>query len=165
MKVHTLARVQLIPASLDEVFEFFEKPENLAHITPHWLGFRILTPLPIDMKVGTVIDYIVRWLGMQVRWRTLITSYQPRVKFVDEQIMGPYSLWHHTHAFVGRDRATEMTDSVRYVLPGGFLGEAVHALLVRRQIEKIFEYRGKMIQTMFAHETRRSSVNISVLLP
>lgn len=145
MKTHTLERRQILAAPLGEVFAFFESPENLARITPPWLGFEILTPQPISMRTGTVIDYTVRWLGVPVRWRTLITSYEPGRKFVDEQIMGPYSLWHHTHEFAEESGGTAMTDRVVYGLPYGILGELAHNLMVRRQLEEIFDYRAEVI--------------------
>lgn len=145
MSIHTLERRQLIHLKPGEVFPFFESPENLARITPPWLDFRILTPSPIEMKVGTVIDYTIRWLGIPVRWKTLITTHEPPWKFVDEQIRGPYSLWHHTHLFVETDSGTEMTDRVRYVLPGGPMGDVVRAIIVRRQLDEIFNHRADAI--------------------
>lgn len=145
MKTHTLERRQILPVPLGEVFAFFESPENLARITPPRLDFRILTPRPIHMKTGTVIDYTVRWLGMPVRWRTLITTYEPGRRFVDEQITGPYSLWHHTHEFAAREGGTAMTDRVVYMMPLGPLGELAHELMVRRQLEEIFDYRAEVI--------------------
>ncbi len=145
MKIYSLRRSQLIPLPRSEVFAFFESAENLAHITPPSLGFRILTPLPITMKVGTVIDYTIRWLGFPVRWRTLITTYEPPDLFVDEQINGPYSLWHHVHRFEDIPEGTLMSDEVRYSLPFGLLGDVVHGLLVKRQLEHIFDYRAMVI--------------------
>jgi ligand-binding SRPBCC domain-containing protein len=148
MTIHTLERKQRLPRKPGEVFPFFESPENLARITPPWLNFRILTPGPIEMKVGTVIDYTIRWLGIPVRWKTLITAHEPPWRFVDEQIKGPYSLWHHTHLFAETDSGTEMTDSVRYALPGGPVGDVAHAMIVRRQLNAIFNYRAEAISRM-----------------
>jgi ligand-binding SRPBCC domain-containing protein len=149
MKIYAYRRKQFLPQSPQEVFPFFQSAENLARITPAWLGFRILTPLPIEMKVGTLIDYTIRIGGVPVRWRTLITSYDPPRLFVDEQLKGPYSLWHHTHAFRDVEGGTEMIDAVRYILPGGILGRIAHLLLVRRQIKAIFDYRGSAIEQFF----------------
>ena len=148
MTIHTLERKQQLPMKPREVFPFFESPGNLARITPPWLNFRILTPGPIEMKVGTVIDYTIRWMGIRVRWKTLITSHEPPWKFVDEQIKGPYSLWHHTHQFLEIPSGTEMTDRVRYVLPGGLIGDVAHALVVRRQLNGIFDYRAEAISKL-----------------
>ncbi len=138
---------------MEEVFSFFQRPENLAVITPRWLAFRILTPSPIDMGQGSVIDYTIKWMGVPVRWTTMITNYQPPHKFVDQQLKGPYSLWHHTHTFVGKDGGTEMTDTVRYVLPLGVLGDVAHAVIVQRQLDRIFDYRANVIEEVFPSTT------------
>jgi ligand-binding SRPBCC domain-containing protein len=152
MNIHSLRRTQLIPLSRSEVFAFFESAENLARITPPSLGFRILTPLPITMKVGTVIDYTIRWLGFPVRWRTLITTYEPPDLFVDEQINGPYSLWHHAHRFEDTPEGTRMTDEVHYCLPFGPFGDLAHGFLVQRQLEHIFDYRATVIGQLLRDE-------------
>ncbi len=149
MTPFVLERRQFLPVPPEAAFRFFDRPENLAEITPAELGFRILTPSPIAMKEGTLIDYTIRVLGIPVRWTTLITSYDPPRGFVDQQLKGPYSYWHHTHAFRAVDGGTEMTDTVRYLLPFGPLGNLVHALAVRRQLERIFEHRSRVIAGRF----------------
>jgi len=150
VKVHVLQRRQEVAAPLDEVFAFFARPENLAAITPPSLGFEILTPSPIAMKEGALVDYVVKVGGLPMRWRTLITSYEPPHRFVDEQILGPYSFWHHTHTFAARtDGGTELGDTVRYALPFGALGAMVHALSVRRQVAGIFDHREQVIAERF----------------
>lgn len=162
MKTHTLIRKQFVPRPLEEVFSFFQRPENLAVITPPWLGFRILTPMPIEMEQGTIIDYTIKWMGMPVRWTTMITSYRAPHTFVDQQLKGPYSLWHHTHTFIEKDGGTEMTDTVRYVLPFGILGDVAHAVVVQSQLEKIFDYRRKVIEQVFpALAVQRTFINQS----
>jgi ligand-binding SRPBCC domain-containing protein len=150
MKTHTLETETTIDSPLAKVFPFFESPENLARITPPSVGFRILTPLPIRMQTGAVIDYTVRVFGFRVHWRTLITDYTPGRQFVDQQIKGPYALWHHTHTFEERDGRTVMRDRVVYALPFGLLGRMVHRLMVRRQVERIFKYREQVIQKIFS---------------
>ena len=150
MKTYVLERSQRLPRPADEVFPFFEAPENLARITPRWLAFQMLTPCPLDMKEGTLIDYTIRWLGIPLRWRTLITAYRPPELFVDEQLSGPYSFWHHTHTFVPVDGGTEVSDCVRYRLPGGVFGRLLHSLFIRRQLKRIFDYRERAIAEIFA---------------
>lgn len=145
MKLYTLKRIQRFTPSRDTVFKFFESPEHLALITPPWLDFRILTPTPITMRQGTLIDYTIHWLTVPVRWTTLITTYEHPSRFVDEQIRGPYVLWHHSHTFVEKDGFTEMHDEVRYALPFGPLGRIAHAALVGKQLEEIFDYRSAVI--------------------
>lgn len=149
MKVHTLQRVQTLDYPIDEVFEFFRSPENLARITPPWLNFRILTPLPLEMQRGTLIDYTVNWLGIPVRWTTMIAAYDPPHRFIDQQLVGPYSFWYHKHTFIEKSGKTEMHDEVRYVLPFGIIGEAVHQWIVRRQLDRIFDYRETVVRQQF----------------
>ena len=149
MTPYVLERRQFLPVPPDEAFRFFDRPENLADITPAELGFHILTPSPVAMKEGALIDYTVRVLGVPVRWTTLITSYDPPRGFIDQQLRGPYSFWHHTHTFRAVEGGTEMTDTVRYVLPFGPLGDLVHSLAVRRQLESIFDHRSRAIAGRF----------------
>ncbi len=149
MKIYTLKREQLVNRPLDEVFNFFSRPENLARITPPSMGFEIITPGPVKMRPGTLIDYTVRTLGIPVRWTTLITEYAPPHKFVDVQLRGPYSFWHHTHTFKQADQVTLITDEVRYSLPFGLLGRMAHGLFVRRQLDAIFAYRENVIKEVF----------------
>jgi ligand-binding SRPBCC domain-containing protein len=149
---NVLERTQFLPVPPDEAFRFFDRPENLADITPAELGFRILTPSPIAMKEGALIDYTIRVLGIPVRWTTLITQYDPPRGFVDQQLKGPYSFWHHTHAFRAVKGGTEMTDTVQYLLPFGPIGSLVHSLAVRRKLEAIFEHRSRVIAGRFAAE-------------
>jgi ligand-binding SRPBCC domain-containing protein len=165
LKVYSLVRKQRLPYPREYVFSFFKNPENLAYITPDSLGFKILTPSPIEMRVGTLIDYTIRWLGVPVRWRTLITRFKPPVCFVDEQIKGPYSFWHHTHTFTVSDEGMEMTDEVRYALSFGVLGELLHKLVIRRQLEVIFDYRAKVIVGLLDRGFSRYKAFIQAGLP
>lgn len=149
MSVYTLKREMLISDSVENVFSFFQQPENLAKITPPSLGFKILTPLPIVMKEGALITYTIGMLGLRIGWRTLITSYDPPRFFVDEQIKGPYALWHHRHDFKVVDQGVLMTDTVQYSIPFGILGEIARKLYVQSQLEMIFDYREKVIGEIF----------------
>ena len=126
----------------DEAFGFFADAHNLEAITPPWLGFEITTRGTIDMNAGTLISYRLRLHGLPVIWHTKIVAWDPGRRFVDTQLDGPYRLWHHTHDFepVGTDE-TLMRDTVRYVLPLGALGDLAHALLVRRDLDRIFAFR------------------------
>lgn len=153
MKRYTLKRKQLVRKPLLEVFSFFSKPENLEALTPKNLGFQILTPSPIAMKEGTVIDYTIKIGGFPVRWTTLISSYEPPHMFADLQIKGPYSYWYHTHTFIETDDGTVIGDEVKYSMPLGVLGRFAHALLVRRQLREIFDARSSTIETMFSGHT------------
>jgi hypothetical protein len=154
MTLNTLTREQFIAAPVADVFSFFSRPENLSKLTPPDLGFVILTPPPIEMKTGALIDYTIRLFGMRVRWTTLITAYDPGRSFVDEQLKGPYSFWRHSHRFAEAPGGTMVTDEVRYALPFGPVGRLAHALVVKRQLASIFAYREKAIGTIFGDGQR-----------
>ena len=142
MKIHVLEREQRIAAPPEDVFPFFEDAHNLEAITPPFLGFQVVTPSPIDMRPGALIEYRLRLHRIPVRWRTRIESFDPPHSFVDAQLSGPYRLWHHTHTFEpDGDGGTVMRDRVRYALPLGPLGAAAHALFVRRDLDRIFDFR------------------------
>jgi ligand-binding SRPBCC domain-containing protein len=148
MATHTLHRSQLIRRDLKDVFSFFEDPSNLAKITPPKMGFQILTPSPIKMQRGTLIDYVVHIMGLPLRWTSLITEYDPPYKFVDEQLKGPYSFWHHTHLFKQVPEGTLIEDIVQYRVPMGPLGVWLEPFLVRPQLNAIFNYRQKVISEL-----------------
>jgi len=149
MKQYVLKRSQLVPAPIEQVFPFFETPENLETITPPQLGFTIITPRPLEMRQGALFDYVVKLRGLPQRWTTLITKHDPPYKFVDVQLRGPYSFWHHTHTFEDLGEQTRINDEVRYILPFGPLGRLAHWLLVRRDLEHIFDYRAQVIAAEF----------------
>lgn len=138
-----------VPANRDEVFAFFSDAANLARITPPSLGFRILTPSPIAMREGTLIDYRIHLHGIPMKWRTLISRWNPPHEFADEQLRGPYRTWIHTHRFEALENGhTLMRDDVRYSLPFAPFS-AVALPFVRREIAGIFEFRKRVIQEIF----------------
>ncbi len=155
MKTYFLQRKQLVQKPLDEVFAFFSQPENLGRLTPKNLAFQILTPSPIYMKEGALIDYRIKIAGLPVRWTTLITAYEPPHRFVDVQLKGPYRYWHHTHTFVTTEDGTLITDEVHYALPFGPLGNVVHKLAVKGQLDHIFSRRGELIDHIFSQWDER----------
>jgi hypothetical protein len=149
-RFHTLKREQWLPRPLEEVFAFFSDARNLGEITPGWLGFHILTPSSIPIAAGAEIRYRLSWHGVPMNWTTQIRRWEPPYGFVDVQSRGPYQLWHHTHRFESHRGGTRMTDVVRYRLPFGIIGRAVHSLKVRRDIGKIFDYRLQRINELFS---------------
>lgn len=138
-----------LPASREEAFEFFSKAENLQRITPRWLNFEILTPLPIEIKQGCLIDYRLKLFGIPIRWKTEISVWEPPHRFVDRQIKGPYQTWIHTHLFESETGCTMMTDRVEYMPKGWFLTPLIDRLFARRNVEKIFDYRKNEILKIF----------------
>jgi ligand-binding SRPBCC domain-containing protein len=162
--VRTLHRRQWVPRPLETVFDFFEHPENLALITPPWLGLRLRTPGPLTMRAGLVIDYHVRALGWTTRWRSLIAEYDPPYGFRDVQVIGPYRRWDHRHRFRREEGGTAIEDVVVYEPPLGPLGGLLDVLVIRRQLAAIFEYRRQRIEALFGagrpradDEVRRAS--------
>jgi ligand-binding SRPBCC domain-containing protein len=145
-----LERSQTIPAPLDRVWEFFSDPANLAKLTPPGLRFRIVAPPAGQMRAGSHIEYRIRWLVFRLRWMTRITAWEPRRMFADVQEAGPYRTWTHSHVFEAMGAAgVRMRDRVEYTLPFGPLGRLVHAALVRRQLERIFDFRERAIREIF----------------
>lgn len=147
--MHSLDQTQEIEAPLEEVFAFFSDPGNLARITPPWLRFRVHGAPPRFLSEGSRIEYRIRWTVLTLRWVTRITRWSPGVEFQDVQERGPYRNWVHTHRFSQVGRTVRMEDHVEYELPFGLLGRIAHRLLVRRQLEQIFEYRRRVIGDMF----------------
>lgn len=144
---------QWLPVGLELLFPFFADAHNLERITPPFLRFEVLTPAPIPMAVGTLIDYRIRLHGLPIRWRTRIADWQPGRGFVDEQLSGPYRQWHHVHRFVEQRRGdvlgTLCTDEVTYRVPGGPLSPLVQRLFVGGDVERIFRYRGEQLAALF----------------
>jgi ligand-binding SRPBCC domain-containing protein len=141
---HLLTRSIWLPKPPEEVFPFFADAGNLARITPPELGFRILTPLPVEMRVGTLIDYRLSLFRVPFGWLTRISRWDPPLGFTDEQIRGPYGLWVHHHDFREEAGGTRMDDRVEYALPLDPLGR-IALPWVRRQLEHIFDYRSRVI--------------------
>ena len=155
MHVHTLSREQRLPGTPESVFPFFADARNLEAITPPLLRFRIVTPEPITMRVGALILYRLRVHGVSVNWLTSIQDWDPPHRFVDQQIRGPYALWHHTHEFEPTgDGETIMRDTVRYAIGFGAFGELAHRLLVRRDLEGIFDFRARRVPELMAAQGR-----------
>lgn len=136
--ISVLRRETVVPQPVDETFAFFADARNLDCLTPDWLGFRILTSTPIEMRPGTVIDYRIRLRGLPIRWRTEITTWDPPFRFVDVQIRGPYRWWHHTHRFEACPNGTRVIDEVEYRAPLAWL---IHPLMVNRDLRRIFDFR------------------------
>lgn len=140
--IYTLKVSQWLNISMNEAWEFFSSPGNLAKITPPHMGFIITSGSPAKMFAGQIITYKVSPIpGIKTNWVTEITHVEEHHYFVDEQRFGPYSMWHHEHHFEIQDNGVLMTDRVSYKLPFGFLGKIAHWLFVKKQLQQIFEFR------------------------
>lgn len=145
-----LSSQQFVARPLAEVFPFYADAFNLETITPPFLRFRVRTPAPIEMRAGATIDYALRLRGVPIRWRSEIPVWEPPVRFVDRQVRGPYALWHHEHRFEEVPGGTLVIDEVDYRLPLGAMGSIAHAVLVKRDLRRIFAYRRTRIAERFA---------------
>lgn len=142
--VMVLHRETMVPASLDETFAFFADAANLERLTPPWLNFAIRTPMPVTMRTGLEIEYEIRLYGVPIPWRTRIDAWEPGVRFVDRQLVGPYRWWHHEHRFEVTDAGTRVIDHVEYLPRVAWLSSA----FVRRDLERIFSFRQEEIRSI-----------------
>lgn len=146
---HSLHRDQWVPASLPQVFSFFSDARNLDRITPPWLNFKVIGPTNLELSAGTLIHYKLSWYGIPLGWTSRIEEWCPPRQFVDVQLKGPYRRWHHTHTFEARDGGTLISDTVHWQVPMGAVGDFFAGWLVRRDVERIFDYRAKQIPELF----------------
>jgi ligand-binding SRPBCC domain-containing protein len=151
MKIYHLKRIQFLPISLQQAWDFFSTPKNLAAITPEHMGFKILYISGGDKAyAGQLIRYHIRILpGIKVHWVTEITQVKELFYFIDEQLFGPYSLWHHQHHFKEVPGGVEMTDEVNYAIPLGWLGQLAHWLFVGGEVNRIFDHRYNTLEQYF----------------
>ena len=150
MAVHRLERRQYLERPLEDVFRFFAAARNLERITPSWLSFEVLTPEPVEMEVGALIDYRLRVHGVPLGWTSQIEVWEPNRQFVDRQLRGPYRLWHHRHRFAPAGSGTLVGDEVHYAVPFGAVGELADPLFVRRDLERVFDHRHEAVKRILA---------------
>lgn len=148
--MHHFEFVQCLPISLDEAWDFFSSPKNLALITPEALNLVPITELPEEMYPGVFISYKVKpVLGIPLTWVTEITHIKEKVYFIDEQRLGPYQTWHHQHHFKAIEGGVEMTDILDYRAPFGPLGILANAVFIRGQVRGIFNFRNQRLTELF----------------
>ena len=145
-----LERSQDIPSPPEDVFAYFADARNLQVITPPFLHFRILTPLPIQLRRGATLEYSLRLYGCPVYWQTLIETWEPCRRFVDVQQAGPYRRWHHTHEFTAISGGTRMVDVVEYEIAWGPFGALAQKLFVAQALDRIFDYRRDVVAKIFS---------------
>jgi ligand-binding SRPBCC domain-containing protein len=151
MGMYQMSTTQKIPASLDKVWDFISSPRNLKHITPSYMGFEITNePLPEKMYPGMIIAYkVAPLLGIKIKWVTEITHVEDLNYFVDEQRLGPYTMWHHQHHIKKIDGGVLMEDIVSYIPPLGILGDIANTLFINKQLKDIFDFRHKAVEDYF----------------
>lgn len=153
-----------LPSPREAVFAFFAEAQNLERITPPFLAFHITTPQPVEMRRGTIIDYRIGLRGLKMTWRSEIAAWEPPGRFSDVQLRGPYREWEHTHLFEERDGGTQVTDTVRYALPGpAFTASLINSLVVAPDLKRIFTYRHEALREAFGagERARAEAVEIS----
>jgi len=145
-----LKRTQYLNADMKTCWNFFSDPNKLAEITPEWLGFRVISDLPEEMYSGLIIEYKITPLPfVKTSWVTEITHVLKPFFFVDEQRLGPYRFWHHKHFFEESGDGVIMTDEVHYSLPFGIIGNILNRFVVRKKLDKIFNYRFEVLKKLF----------------
>ena len=142
MHIH---REAVVPASLAETFAFFSDARNLERLTPPWLNFDVRTRGDLTMREGLIIDYRLSLYGVPIPWRTRIDVWDPGVRFVDRQVRGPYRVWVHEHRFEAVEGGTRVIDHVDYMPRLRWLTSR----LVRRDVERIFDYRQQALAALF----------------
>ena len=152
MAEHIIDQSFTIGQSKEDIFEFFASAENLERLTPPWLNFKILSALPIDMDAGTVIEYQIKLHGIPIRWESEITLWDPPHNFCDVQRKGPYRKWVHEHIFETSDVGTLVRDRVNYEVIGGNL---INKLFVKKDLDKIFNYRQATLLSIFNYECNK----------
>lgn len=145
MRERVFRSEQWVGSPIGPTFDFFADAANLEAITPPFLNFSIRTPLPIEMKVGALIEYDLRLHGLPVRWLTRIEQWEPGRAFVDRQLRGPYETWVHVHTFEPKDGGTLLRDEVTYVVPFDPLSRPVRTWFVTPTVERIFAHRRDVI--------------------
>lgn len=148
--MYQLVRTQFVKTDMINCWDFFSSPENLAKITPAYMGFIIRTPLPKKMYEGLMIEYTVKpVMNIPLRWVTEIKTVKDHAFFVDEQRVGPYKMWHHEHHFTQVEGGVEMKDIVSYELPLGILGRIMHAIFIKNKVKQIFDFRYHKVEELF----------------
>ena len=153
MHIYTLTCELITDKSLNDTFAIFEDPYNLAKITPSWLSFQVTSKEKVQMRKGAEIYYTIKWLGIPMKWKTIIREYDPPHLFIDEQAKGPYSLWRHRHTFEETAQGLKVGDHVDYALPFGPFGRLAHAVMVGRQLKAIFRFRQRELKKMLGGTT------------
>lgn len=148
MHDYLLTREQWLPRPVEEIFDFFSRPENLQAITPPWLDFRMVQT-PESLTKGSLIRYRLRLHWIPIWWTTVISEWDPPFRFVDRQLSGPYRLWNHEHEFVPDKAGTTMRDRVTYALPFGSIGEIAHSAVVEEDLRRIFDFRADTMRRLF----------------
>lgn len=148
--MHRLVKEQHLKISLDDAWDFFSNPANLKTITPDHMGFDITSPIDEEIYEGMIITYeVTPMLNLPLKWMTEISHVKKPFYFVDNQLYGPYKVWHHQHHFTQTDQGVLMQDIVNYVVPLRGIGSLLDRWYIRNQVENIFNHRYKILDKHF----------------
>ena len=150
MKPRVYTTTQTIAMPREEVFAFFANPRNLEAITPPWLQFRIVGQTTETVCENAEFTYRLKVHGIPLTWISRISEWVPGERFVDEQIRGPYALWHHTHEFEDVEGGTLISDRILYQLPLAPFSHWIAGRFVAQDVRKIFEFRRRRIAELLA---------------
>lgn len=151
MRIYRFYEEQILPVTINNAWNFFSRPENLAKITPPDMKFRITNRPGKDIYTGMIIRYRVRpLLDICLNWTTEIVYVDKPHYFIDEQRFGPYKFWHHRHSFTETGEGVLMKDEVYYALPLGIIGQIMHSVMIKRKLEEIFTYRREVLRKIFS---------------
>ena len=149
--LYTLYAKQTVSKEIDLLWDFFKKPSNLNKLTPEDVHFKIKSGKSDDFYQGKIISYKIQLLKMfALSWVTEISQVKEGSYFIDNQIFGPYKMWHHEHHFKSNDNGTtEIIDKVKYKVPFYILGRLMHKVFIRKKLLDIFMFRQKKINELF----------------
>ena len=149
--LYTLYAKQTVPKERDILWDFFRKPRNLNKLTPEDVEFKITSGKSDDFYVGKMISYKIKLFKMiNFNWLTEISQLEAGSYFVDNQISGPYKIWHHEHHFKSNGNGTtDIIDKVKYKVPFYILGRLMHKMFIRKKLLNIFKFRQKKINDLF----------------
>ena len=146
-----IKRTQLIKTDIDTLWEFISSPKNLQAITPKSMRFKITSDNKDEkMYPGMIISYkVAPILSIPMTWVTEITQVKEHAFFIDNQVIGPYKLWHHQHIFTQTKEGILMEDIISYTPPFGIIGKIANLLFIKRKVESIFDFRFKILEERF----------------
>ena len=149
--LYTLYAKQIVDKEIDFLWDFFSKPSNLNKLTPEDVEFKIISGKSDDFYAGKIISYKIKPFKLvTLNWITEISQVKEGFYFIDNQISGPYKMWHHEHHFKSNnDGTTEIIDKVKYKVPFYILGRISHKIFIKRKLIKIFNFRQKKINELF----------------
>ena len=154
MKLYDIMRTQHLPITIDQAWQFFTDPYNLLKITPEWLDFRIVSGSGARLYPGMIISFrVTPVFRLNYLWVTEITQVDAPYFFVDEMRFGPYRFWHHQHRFSENRNGVTVEDIIHYAIKGGPVGQFLNRVMVRPQLNEIFAFRSRTLETLFKPET------------